>query len=168
MTSSLYRLDGSVVSGAAPVLSVMQGDQSLSEVELTENPARPGVYEANLSGIPTGKIKLGLSGDPIPSLLAAERYDGVISTVINIDPNGSLEFRHPLCNLPLLNQVARSGNGVVLPPSALASAVKELDMEPEITKSSRRQPMWNQWKFLWIFVGCLSLEWMGRKLIGLV
>ena len=168
VTSSLYRLDGRVFSGAAPVVSVSQGDQTLSQIQLAENPARPGTYEGNLSGVPEGKVKLSLGGDPIPALLAAERYDGDITTTIHVDPNGALEFRHPLCNLPLLNQVARSGNGVVLPPTAVASAIGELDMEPELLESTRRKPLWNQWKFLWLFVGCLSLEWIGRKLIGLV
>jgi hypothetical protein len=168
VTGSLYRLNGSVFSGAAPVVSVSKGDNTIRDLELTENPARPGTYEGSLNGLPTGKVKLSLHGEPIPTLLAAERYDGEIETTISIDPNGSLEFRHPLCNLPLLSQIARAGNGVVLPPGGLAAAMEQLDLEPEFSESIRRKPIWNQWKYLWIFVGCLSLEWIGRKLLGLV
>ena len=168
VTGSLYRLDGSVFSGAAPVVSVSQGDNTIRDLELIENPARPGTYEGSLNGLPTGKVKLSLHGEPIPTLLAAERYDGEIETIVSIDPNGSLEFRHPLCNLPLLRQIARAGNGVVLSPGGLAAAMEQLDLEPEFSESIRRKPIWNQWKYLWIFVTCLSLEWGGRKLLGLV
>ncbi len=168
ITGSLYRLDGSVFSGAAPRVTVTQGESLISEILLNENPARPGTYEGNLNGAPTGKVKLTLGGDPIPALLASEGYDGEIETIVNIDPSGALEFRHPLCNLALLNQVARTGNGVLLPPAALETAIANLDLAPKITESTKRIPIWNQWKYLWIFVGCLSLEWIGRKLIGLV
>ena len=168
ITASLYRLDGSIVSGANPTVSATQDDRLIQSLPLTENPGRPGSYEGTLTGVPTGQITLKLSGDPIPSLLAAERYDGPIESVINVDPSGQQELRHPLCNLALLNQIAKAGNGFLIPPAGLESAVTQLDFEPKTTELVQRKPIWNQWKYLWIFVVCLSLEWIGRKLIGLI
>ena len=168
VSGSLYRLDGSVFSGAAPIVSVSQGDRSIRELELSENSSRPGTYEGTLNRLPTGKVTLSIRGEPIPTLLASEGYDGEIETTISVDPNSALEFRHPLCNMPLLNQIARAGNGIVIPPSGLAAAMQQLDLEPETSETIRRRPIWNEWKYLWIFVGCLSLEWVGRKLLGLV
>jgi hypothetical protein len=26
-----------------------------------------------------------------------------------------------------------------------------------------RQPVWNRWSYLWIVVGCLTLEWLARR-----
>ena len=149
-------------------MSVSQGDRSIRELELSENSSRPGTYEGTLNRLPTGKVTLSIRGEPIPTLLASEGYDGEIETTISVDPNSALEFRHPLCNMPLLNQIARAGNGIVIPPSGLAAAMQQLDLEPETSETIRRRPIWNEWKYLWIFVGCLSLEWVGRKLLGLV
>ncbi len=168
VTAQLYRTDGSRVTGGSPQIAIRQGEDVLQSLALLESPSQPGIYEGTVNGLPTGKITLNLHGDPIPSLLAAEGYQGAIETVINIDPNGALEFRHPLCNLALLHQIAEASNGAVLSPAGLERAISLLDLKPETSETIRRSPIWNQWKYLWLFIGCLGLEWAGRKFLGLV
>ena len=164
----LYQLDGRTVSGAENRITAYQDDRPVREIELFEEPGRPGVYRGMLEGLPEGKIKLRASGDRISNLLVTEGHTRPIETSINVDPSGALELRHPLCNMPLLRQLAEASGGMVIAPSGLESALEHLDLEPEVTEDIRRKPLWNRWDLLCLFVGCLTLEWIGRKYLGLV
>jgi hypothetical protein len=90
-----------------------------------------------------------------------------VETTVRIDPPNSLELRNTRCNLPLLARLAQSTNGLVLPPTAVATAMNRIDLAPAVTESSSRKPLWDQWLCLWIFLGCLTAEWIIRKLGGL-
>ena len=112
-------------------------------------------------------MKLQVSGDRIRSLLALENYQRPIESTINIDPSGMLELRHPLCNLPLLREIADASGGMIVPPTGLPAALKQLNLDPEVLENVSKQPLWNRWDLLVIFIGCLALEWSLRKWIGL-
>src|SRR5690606_38789079 len=114
-----------------------------------------------------GPIKLQISGDRIKSLLASEDYRRPVETTIHMDPSGQLELRNPLCNLPLLRELADASGGMIVPATGLQAALEQVDLEPEIEENTSRMPLWNRWDLFWIFIICLSLEWAGRKYLGL-
>jgi hypothetical protein len=163
----LTRLDGRAVSGAALEVSAFGEGNLLQEIGVKEDPARPGTYFGTLPQLPVGPIKLQASGDQVKELLAAENYRRPVETTINIDPNAMLELRHPLCNLPLLREIADASGGMIVPPTGLKAALEQLNLEPEVLENVTRRPLWNRWDLFWLFIGCLSLEWAGRKLAGL-
>jgi hypothetical protein len=66
-----------------------------------------------------GVIKLNLLGDRVKELLASENYLRPIETMITVDPNALLELRNPLCNLPLLREIADASGGLIVPPTGL-------------------------------------------------
>ncbi|KKK61193.1 hypothetical protein LCGC14_3016790, partial [marine sediment metagenome] len=42
-----------------------------------------------------------------------------------------------------------------------------VDMSPEVSESVARRPLWDRWALLWLFVACLCVEWLTRKLTGM-
>jgi hypothetical protein len=163
----LRQLDGKAVSGAAFHLSALHEGKVVQEIPVREDGNRPGTYYGTLEELPTGPNKLQVSSDLIKALLASEQYRRPVETTINIDPSGVLELRHPLCNLPLLREVADASGGMIVPPTGLKAALAQLNLDPEILENVSKKPLWNRWDLFWIFILCLSLEWAGRKYLGL-
>jgi hypothetical protein len=163
----LRQLDGKVVSGADLQVEAWQRDSLLHNVTLKEDAGRPGTYHALLSEIPMGVIKLNLVGDRLKELLASENYLRPIETTITVDPNALLELRNPLCNLPLLREIADASGGLIVPPTGLEAALGQLNFEPETSESVSKKTLWNRWDLFFLFIACLCLEWAGRKYLGL-
>ena len=163
----LTQLDGRAVGGATLQVSAFHESKLIQEIAIKEDPARPGTYQGMLPQLPAGPVKLQAAGDRIQALLAAENYRRPIETTIHIDPNGMLDLRHPLCNLPLLREIADASGGMIVPPTGLKAALAQLNLEPEVLENVTKRPLWNRWDLFWLFVGCLTLEWAGRKLLGL-
>ena len=163
----LTQLDGRAVSGAALQVSASSEGNLLQELPVKEDAARPGTYLATLPQLPAGPIKLQASGERVRELLASENYRRPVETTINVDPNAMLELRHPLCNLPLLREIADASGGMIVPPTGLKAAHQQLNLDPEILETITRQPLWNRWDLFWLFIACLTLEWAGRKIAGL-
>ena len=84
-----------------------------------------------------------------------------------VDPYDSPELRDTRCNLALLKQIAEATHGAVLPPTGIGAAMSSLRLDPQISETVSRRPLWTRWECLWAFVGCLSIEWTLRKLTGL-
>jgi hypothetical protein len=165
--AQLRQLDGKVVSGAELQVEAWQGDRMIHGVALKEDVSRPGSYHALLPDSPTGVVRLVLLGDRVTDLLAMEKYTRPIETTITIQPNAMLELRNPLCNLSLLREIADGSGGLVVPPTGLQAAMEQLDLEPETTEIVTKKTLWNRWDLFYLFIGCLSLEWAGRKYLRL-
>ena len=163
----LRQLDGQPVTGASLQVSAVHEGKAVQEIPLREDASRPGSYNGALEQLPVGPVKLQISGDRIKGLLALENYQRPIESTINIDPSGMLELRHPLCNLPLLREIADASGGMIVPPTGLPAAIKQLNLAPEVLENVSKQPLWNRWDLLAIFIGCLALEWSLRKFSGL-
>ena len=163
----LTLLDGRAVRGETVHVSALQEGKLVQEISLKEDTDRPGTYQGTLPQLPVGPVKLQAGGDRIKELLTLENYRRPIETTINIDPNAMVELRHPLCNMPLLREIADASGGMIVPPTGLKAALEQLNLEPEVTETVTKQPLWNRWSFFWIFIVCLTLEWAGRKLLGL-
>ena len=98
------------------------------------------------------------------SLLAGEGHTEPVEQMINVDFKGTTELSDPVCNLPLLHQIADAGGGVLLPPAALENALAHLNVAPDSQDTVlSRQPAWDRWVFLWIFIGCITIEWLARR-----
>ena len=163
----LRQLDGKVVSGSTLQVEAWQQGNLLQNVTLKEDANRPGSYHALLSEAPMGVVKLNLLGDRVKELLASENYLQAIETIVTIDPNAMLELRNPLCNMPLLREIADASGGLIVPPTGLEAALGQLNFEPETSESVSKKALWNRWDLFFLFIGCLCLEWAGRKYLGL-
>jgi hypothetical protein len=167
VSARLRQLDGKVVGGATVQVAALHEGKLVQEIALREDSTRPGTYHGRLEALPVGPVKLQAAGDRVKALLAQENYRRIVETTVTVDPSGVLELRHPLCNLPLLRQVADVSGGVVLPPTSLKTALQALNLEPEVLENVTKKPLWNRWDLFWVFILCLTLEWAGRKYLGL-
>ena len=57
--------------------------------------------------------------------------------------------------------------GQVLPPTAVDEILALTDLEPVVTHTVQREPLWSRWSYLWLVFGCLQTEWIIRKSRGL-
>lgn len=163
----LRQLDGKLVSGTAVQITAVHEGRLVHEITLKEDPTRPGTYHGRLEALPVGPVKLQAAGNQVKALLAQENYRRAVETTVSIDPSGLLELRHPLCNLSLLRQVADASGGIVLPPTGLKAAMQALNLDPEVLQTVTKKALWNRWDLFWLFILCLTLEWAGRKYLGL-
>ncbi len=167
VSAQLRQLDGKVVSGAMLQVEAWHGENLVHNVALREDASRPGSYHALLPDAPTGVVRLNLLGDRLSELLASENYVRPIETTITIDPNAMLELRNPLCNMPLLREIAEASGGMIVPPTGLEAAFGRLNLEPETSEIISKKTLWNRWDLFYLFIACLSLEWAGRKYLKL-
>ncbi len=163
----LRQLDGQAVSGAKLQIAALQEDKLVHEIAIKEDASRPGTYRGALEQLPTGPVKIQVAGDAVKNLLASENYHRPVETTINIDPSGMLELRHPLCNMPLLREIADASGGIIVPPTGLKAALQQINLDPEVMETVTKRPLWNRWDLFWLFIACLTLEWAGRKYLGL-
>lgn len=163
----LSRLGGDEVREANCQVIARQEDKVLATEEMEEDEDVPGTYSAFLKDLPQGAITITTAGDQIDDLLASEEWVEPIETTVIMEPPDLLEMRNTRCNLPLLEQIAESTGGLVIPPTGLATAIAQLDLEPEVIEEVEQVPLWNRWVCLLVFLGCLTAEWVVRKLTGL-
>ena len=81
-----------------------------------------------------------------------------------------LEMDNPAADFDLLKEIAKSTGGTFLRPEELGSFLQgktEKDFNIEVSKL-RRTTLWDNWTFLLLFVGVMSVEWFVRKRRGLV
>ncbi len=167
VTVRLAGVDGAPVAGADGRVVASQAGRVAADVPLKADPLEPGVYRAVLKSLPVGQVTLRVQGKRVDALLAAEGYNEPVETVVNISPPTAVELRNTRCNLPLLKRIAEACGAVVAPPTSLAAAAGLADMSPEVSESIARRPLWDRWTLLWLFVACLCVEWLTRKLTGM-
>lgn len=168
ITLRLNTLDGSPVTGAECQVEARMNDQVVSLIEMKEEEKNPGSYLGVMSPLTQGSVTLRAAGEQVHALLQSERRREPVEAKFRVDMGDLPELRHPLCNLPLLNDLADASEGLIVTPAGLPEALRQIDWEPEINETVTSQPIWNRWLFLWVVVICLTLEWAGRKLVGLV
>jgi hypothetical protein len=160
----LTGLDGAPVPGAQCGVEAIRDNQVIKVIELHEEAGVPGAYRGIYSGLSAGPITLRATGGTVNTLLASEGHSDPVEQILNVDFKGTSELSDPVCNLPLLNQLADASGGVILPPAAMQNALAHLNVAPDAEDSElARTPVWDQWIFLWIIIGCLTIEWLARR-----
>ena len=95
-------------------------------LQLQEDDTSPGVYHATFDDLPLGPLTLRAAGSMVQSLLAEENHKDSVEQILTVDPKGSTELSNPLCNLPLLKQLADASGGAVVPPGAIPAALAQI------------------------------------------
>jgi hypothetical protein len=109
-------------------------------------------------------VTLRAAGPIVENLLAAEGYREPAQQMVMVDPKGTSEQSSPICNMPLLRQIADAAGGALMSPGAVPHALTHHLRPAEVEQAVlNRRPIWNQWWLLWLFFGCLTLEWMARR-----
>jgi hypothetical protein len=160
----LSAADGTPVTGAQCGVEALRDNQVVKVIELHEETGMPGLYRGIYSGLAEGQTTLRAVGPTVKSLLAGEGYNQPVEQILNVDYKGTTELSDPVCNLPLLNQIADASGGMLLPPAALQNALAHLNVAPDAEDTElSRTPVWDQWQYLWIIMGCITIEWLARR-----
>jgi hypothetical protein len=160
----LSQLDGQPVAGAQCEIQARQEGRLIAVVPLHEEPGSPGEYRGTLDNLALGPVTLRAAGDIVTNLLTAENHPDPVEQIINVDPVISSELNNPLCNLPLLGQIADAGAGFLTPPGALKTALARVNAVPDVKESvTSVESLWDNWSCLWLFIAFLSAEWLVRK-----
>ena len=156
--------DGGAVSGAKCAVEAIKDGQVLKQIEMREEAGSPGEYRGTLADLPTGTVRLRAAGAKVQTLLASEGRTEPVEQLINVDPKATAELSNPLCNLPLLNQIADACGGAVVAPASVENALSHLNSTPETQDTVlSRKTVWDRWSLLWIIVSCLAIEWLARR-----
>ncbi|MDQ3623071.1 MAG: hypothetical protein M3463_11355 [Verrucomicrobiota bacterium] len=159
---------GAPLKGITGQIAAYQQDKVAGRAVIQENAEVPGKYEASLHGLPPGVVQLVPEGDEIARLLSATAA-AAPRMAISIDADAFSAEMLPLTEAPpFFRMVDNLPSAMVISPGAVPAALEYFQFAPTVTETTRRTPLWNQWSLLFTIIGCLTLEWAGRKLAGLI
>ena len=162
----LSREDGAPITDPGDLmLSVTCGDAS-EQVALRPDDEIPGLYRAHLNSPRPGVYAVTPVGGYIDTLPTSESVDE-LSLSFSVQSDLPMELSDTRCNRVLASQICELTGGQVLPPSAVAEVLALTDLAPVVTETTSQNPLWSQWKYLWLVLGCLQVEWIIRKWRGL-
>jgi hypothetical protein len=160
----LSQLDGQPVAGGQCNVEARQDGRLSAVVPMHEEPGSPGAYRGTLDNLSLGSVTLRAGGDIVATLLTAEGHAGPVEQIINVDPVVSSEMNNPLCNLPLLGELADASGGFLTPPASLKNALAHLNTVPDVMETVlSREALWDRWIYLWLFIAFIAAEWLARK-----
>ena len=152
---------------ADPRIDVIHGGDVRSSVALSPDPEVPGRYRGQFVTETPGRYMLRARGPHVERLLAAENYTEPVQLEIEFEANPDREQLDVRSDRPLLEFLAEQSGGLILEPTAVAELYKVLSLKPRIQETSQRTALWDRWWCLWVILGCLTLEWIIRKQVGL-
>jgi len=167
ITVELRDLAGRPVLKAAPQIEVTHLGELRSRVSLTPDAAIPGRYHGQFTTAVPGRYTLRVQGPDVDRLLAAEGHSSPVQIEIEYEASLDRELIDIRSDRPLLEQLAEQSGGLVLEPTAVAELSRVLTLKPRTLETSQRTALWDRWWCLGLILGCLSLEWVIRKQIGL-
>ena len=143
-------------------------DKTVTTVPLVPDDEIAGRYTASIKGLPAGAYEIVVEGAIVDQLLSGQSEQTNVRSLISIESSDSLEMMDTRCDRALLEQIAKTTGGRVVPPTAVAEVLQLASLSPEVHENVERTPLWNRWPNLWIILGCLFTEWIVRKAKGLV
>jgi hypothetical protein len=164
---------GLPVKGAAVQAVALGPEDSRTAILLEADEAAPGRYTGSFERLPTGIYRLEPAGDEVDRLGSLDGLES--SSAPSGEAAASFTVRSPplrelldtRSDRALAQQIAEASGGQVLPPTAVAEVLALTNLEPIVSETTETQPLWVQWKYLWLVFGCLLTEWSIRKYLGL-
>jgi hypothetical protein len=133
-----------------PILPQQMADETMGTFQATQ---KPGDYWVRVSA---GKDGRPLGPDAVTRFIVDER---------------DLELDNPAADRALLDEISTLTGGYSMPPEQLGSFLNRMLEEGfahlDVTQVTRLS-LWDNWYFLATFVALMSVEWLLRKIRGLV
>lgn len=140
-------------------------------VALISDDERPNVYRAEIGQLAVGSYTATPIGTAIDRLRSQMEEPGSApeeaSASFKVQDQVSPERLDTRCNRVLASKIAELTGGQVLPPTAITEVLALTNLDPIVTHTAQRTPLWSRWKYLWLVFGCLQTEWIFRKWKGL-
>lgn len=179
VTLRLSERTGEPIPDATITVLAVRDDTSVASVELAQDERIPGRYMGTFESLATGSYRLIPQGEEVSRLL--ELKNPVVATVpfeerkllevaalVNVVSATNVEMTDTTCNRALLREIAEATGGLVVPPTAVDEVLRISAVAPKVSESVKTQPLWNRWRYLWLVIGCVFIEWTVRKSKGLL
>ena len=147
-------------------MKIFAGDQLRLRKKLEYVPGSPGLYEAKIDELPSGRYRVELDAPAALPILAMEKVKKV-STEFSVDPVGGAEEAELSADRGLLRRLANRSRGVVLEPHQADQVVEALGPRSLIRRQRRELRLWDSWPLLVLLVALATVEWSLRKRVGL-
>ncbi len=167
LTVELTDAEGHPVVNATPEVDVIKSGDVISNISLVADPKVPGRYLGSFATNDADKYALRARGPDVERLLKAEKYVDPVQIQIAFESGLDRELIDPRADRPLMEHLAEQTGGTVLEPTALAELTHAVSLQPRVVETSQKTPLWNRWWCLWVMLGCLTVEWLIRKQVGL-
>ena len=142
------------------------GEDDSRTISLSADLAVPGEYRGEIRSLVPGEYRIEPAGNAVEQL-QRENSQEPASATLSVQKEMSSELTETRCDRALAQQIADVTGGQVVPPTAIDEILKLTNLEPLMSETIQQQPLWVQWKYLWIVFGCLQSEWIVRRRLGL-
>jgi hypothetical protein len=164
----LRTANGEPLTGIASRIVAAQGGKAIVRAVAAADPNVPGEYTATLSGLPAGNFDVQVESEELAARASIAKLELPRTPVIIQPATPSREMMPPSVPPPFFSMIKSSPRGLLLAPASVPSALEHFCFTPRVTETTTRRPLWNRWDLLLAIVGCLGVEWIGRKLAGLI
>lgn len=137
-------------------LRIQMPDESITEVELREDPSMKGTYPAQIELTQQGAYEI-----------TATSRRGMTAHLTLVAGASSEEFDNPVPARDQLAQVARESGGALYSVEDARNLLRELETEPERVPQTLQAPLWDSPILLFMLLGLCLSEWFFRKRSGL-
>jgi hypothetical protein len=145
--------------------SIIGADDSRT-ISLSADLVVPGEYRGEIRSLAAGAYRIEPAGNAVEQLQRENSQEPATAT-LSVQKEMSSELTETRCDRALAQQIADVTGGQVVPPTAIDEILKLSNLEPLTSETIQQLPLWVQWKYLWIVFGCLQLEWIVRRRLGL-
>jgi len=142
------------------------GPDDSRAIALSADLSVPGEYRGEIRSLAPGEYRIEPVGNAVEQLQRDQSQEPAIAT-LSVQKEMSSELSETRCDRALAQQIADVTGGQVVPPTAIDEILKLTNLEPLKSETIQQLPLWVQWKYLWIVFGCLQLEWIVRRRLGL-
>lgn len=152
-----------VADGVAVRLTKEDDSRTIS---LSADLTIPGEYRGEIRSLNPGEYLIEPIGTAVETL-QKDNSQEPSTTSLSVQQEVSSELTETRCDRALAQQIADVTGGQVIPPTAIDEILKLTNLDPMTSENIQQRPLWVQWKYLWIVFGCLQLEWIIRRRLGL-
>jgi hypothetical protein len=139
--------------------TVLGGGGQSQRITLQSTPGSPGLYTVQFPPDRVGKFSVTLTSPVDPMAKASTAF--VVESL-------ALERQRPELDEALLKKVAAAGGGKYYRPDQLHDWMRSLHNNGLSVRSESEIELWDDSRFLIVFITALGLEWLVRKRKGLL
>jgi hypothetical protein len=147
------------IKADSAMATLTDGNGRARQIVMQAAPGSPGLFTAEFQPEAVGRYEIALTSPINPQAKASAAF--VVESL-------ALERQRPELDETLLKKLAAAGGGKYYAPDELLQWAKSLPDNPLTISRELEFEMWNAPILFLIFVLALTVEWVMRKLTGLL
>lgn len=149
---------------------ILRGEEKVAEVALQPLPGQPRFLEGKVAGLAPGEYRVRAELAGFPGTAGSKEETGGAAFLV-ASPPPPREMEDAACDWEGLRALARESGGRFLAQEEAGRVVDLLQARREVRRTRSEARPWQDPPLVWWFfagvLGLLTLEWVGRKLVGL-